>query len=101
MNAPSLEEIRAAVGHDPHDHKMEQVRELLIGDAVRRLEARVATLDARLSEVEIGILRQLDALESRIEVLACAVEDDRRTAFEALAKTISDLGEHVRTISRR
>ncbi|MFN0218498.1 MAG: hypothetical protein ACKVP4_06760 [Hyphomicrobium sp.] len=96
-----MDEIRAAVGHDPHDHTMEQVRELIVGDAVRHLEARVAMLDARLSEVEIGILRQLDALEARIDVLACAVEGDRRTTFEALAKTILDLGEHVRAISRR
>lgn len=101
MNAPSLDEIRAAAHRDATDYKMEQVRELLVGDAVRRVEARVAVLEARLSEVELGISRQLDALEARIDGLAQSVDGEQRDSFEALAQSISDLGEQIRGIARR
>ncbi len=93
MNAPSLSEIRSAVGRELSDEKMDQVRELLVGDAVRRLEARI-------TDVEVGIGRQLDALEARIEALAGASEGDRRATFEALAHSVGELSEQIRRISR-
>jgi DNA anti-recombination protein RmuC len=101
MNAPSLDEMRAAAHRDATDYKMEQVRELLVGDAVRRVEARVTVLETRLSEVELGISRQLDALEARIEALAQSADGEQRSAFESLAQSLADLGEQVRNIARR
>jgi hypothetical protein len=100
MNAPLLSEIRNAAGRELTDEKMEQIRELLVGDSVRHMEGRVAYLESRMSEVEVGITRQLDALEARIEALAGASEGDRRTTFEALAQSVSELGEQIRRISR-
>lgn len=79
---------------------MDQVRELLVGDAMRRVEARVANLESRLAEVELGLSRQLDALEARIDGLAGASASDRKLAFEALAGSVSDLSEQIRRISR-
>ena len=100
MNAPSLSDIRSAPGREPTDEKMDQVRELLVGDTLRRLEARLAFAETRLNDVEIGIGRQLDALEARIEALAASSHDDRRATFEALAHSVSELGEQIRRISR-
>ncbi len=100
MNAPDLTDLRSYTVRDPADEKMEQVRELLVGDAVRRLEVRIAMLEHRLAEVEVGMGRQLDALEARILELAGNAEGDRRSAFEALARSIADLGEQVHRISR-
>lgn len=100
MNAPSLNELRAASARELADEKMEQVRELLVGDAVRHLEARLAVLEARVNETELGVVRQLDALEVRIQELSGTAEEDRRASFEALARSISDLGEQIRRISR-
>ena len=100
MNAPSLSDLRSSAMRDLSDEKMDQVRELLLGDALRRMEARLAFLESRLNEVEIGIGRQLDALETRIEGLAGATEGDRRATFEALARNVVDLGEQIRRISR-
>ena len=100
MNATSLSELRGAAGRDLTDERMEQVRELLVGDAVRSMEARLAFLEARIGDIEVGIGRQLDALEARIEALAGAAEGDRRTTFEALAHSVAELGEQIKRISR-
>lgn len=100
MNAPSLSEIRSAANRELTDEKMDQVRELLVGDAVRRIEARLVFLEGRLNDVELGVGRQLDALEARIEALAGASEGDRRATFEALAHSVAELGDQIRRISR-
>ena len=100
MNAPSINDLRNAAARDFADEKMEQVRELLMGDLVRRLETRIAVLEARVQEAEIGLLRQLDALEARIQSLPGVSESDRKAAFEALAGSVSDLAEQVKRIAR-
>ena len=100
MNAPTLNDIRGAVSRDLTDEKMEQVREILVGDSVRRMEARVAFLETRMNDFEVSIGRQLDALEARIEALAGSAEGERRVTFEALAASVSSLSEQIRRISR-
>ncbi len=100
MNAPSLNEIRSAAGRDVADEKMDQIRELLVGDAVRRMEARLTFLETRVGEFEMTFGRQLDALQARIEALAGGVDGERRAAFESLASSVSELSEQIRRISR-
>ncbi len=100
MNAPSLNEIRGAASRDLTDEKMDQVREILVGDSVRRMEARVAFLETRFADFEVSIGRQLDALEARIEALAGAADGDRRVTFEALASSVAGLSDQIRRISR-
>ncbi len=100
MNAPLLSDIRHSAGRELTDEKMDQVRELLLGDVLRRLEARIAYLEARLGDVELGISRQLDAVEARIEGLTGAAEGDRRSAFEALASSVAALSDNIRRINR-
>ena len=99
-NSPSLSEIRAAASRDMADEKMQQVRELLVGDTLRRMEAHLAYLDARINEMESVLTRQLDALETRMSGLVGTAEGDRRTSFEALAQSVSELGDQIRRISR-
>lgn len=100
MNAPSLNEIRSAAGRDVADEKMDQIRELLVGDAVRRMEARLTFLETRVGEFEMTFGRQLDALQARIEALAGGVDGERRAAFESLASSVAELSEQIRRISR-
>jgi hypothetical protein len=100
MNAPTLNDIRGAVNRDMTDEKMEQVREILVGDSVRRMEARVTFLESRMNEFEVSVGRQLDALEARIEALAGSAEGERRVTFEALAASVSSLSEQIRRIAR-
>jgi hypothetical protein len=99
-NSPSLSEIRNAASRDMADEKMQQVRELLVGDTLRRMEAHLAYLDARINEMESVLSRQIDALETRMGGLTGTAESDRRTSFEALAQSVSELGDQIRRISR-
>lgn len=106
MNATSLSDFRQSVSAtDDHqlvrDEKMDQVRDLLIGDHVRRTENRMAAIEARLRDMETDVGRRLDALHSRLEAMAGEMNGERRSDFDELSKIIGDLGERVRGISRR
>ncbi len=100
MNAPSFNDLISADGRDAADEKMQQVRDLLFGDALRVMEKRLHELERRLNEFEVGLVRQLDALETRMQTFAGSAETDRQAAFEALARSIGDLSEQVRRIAR-
>lgn len=100
MNLPNFNDLRVADNRDPNDEKMDQVRELLFGDTIRVLEARLRLLESRLNEVETSLARQLSAIETRVQTLGSSSEADRQAAFEALARSIGDLSEQVRRISR-
>lgn len=101
MNAPSLSELRpASAQRDPSDEKMDQIRELLIGQHVRDGEARFAALEARIRDVEISLSRRLDALSARLEAMAAETGAERRNTFEELSRGVAELGEHIRKISR-
>lgn len=93
-----LETMNAS--RDAADERMNQVRDLLLGDAFREIQTRIVFLENRVSDLENGLSRQLDAVEARIEALAASSDGDRRTAFEALAHSIADLGEQIKRISR-
>lgn len=97
MNATSYAEFRNAVGQAvQHDDKLDQVRELLFGEYHRQSEARMALLEARIRELELGFLRRLEDVEQRVEAIAHKVDSDNRAAFDELARGIADLGERVR-----
>ena len=100
MNAPSFNDLISADGRDAADEKMQQVRELLFGDAIRIMETRIHALERRLNDFEVGLVRQLDALETRMQTFAGSAETDRQAAFEVLARSIGDLSEQVRRIAR-
>lgn len=100
MNAPPLNEFRTGSATEFTDEKMDQIRELLLGDTLRRLEMRIAHLEARLQNQDAGIARKLESVEARIESLAGASDGDRRATFEALSQAVADLGEQIRRISR-
>ena len=85
---------------DPDVEKMDQIRELLVGEHVRSNEARMVAMEARLREIETGFIQRLDAMAARIEALAGETESDRRTAFDDLARSVIDLGERIRRITK-
>lgn len=78
------------------DEKMEQVRELLLGEFEKQTERRVAELESRVRELEVGLHRRLDAMQARLEALAGEVESDQRSAHDELATGLQDLAERVR-----
>lgn len=84
---------------DPKDEQMDQIRELLVGDIVRRTEARIDALESRLSEAQDDIGRRLDELAERLEALGADLTDDRRASFEELSRGVIELGERIRNLS--
>jgi hypothetical protein len=102
MNATSLEELRASLAarRDASDDRMEQIRDLLIGDYVRSSEARFAILESRIRDLEGLVYRRVDALSARIEGMSGEFGADRRAAFDDLSRMVAELGDNIRRISR-
>ncbi len=74
---------------DSTDAQMEQIRELLVGDIVRRADARVEALEARVRE-----------LEARLEALGAEQTAGRRSAFDELYRSVAELGERIRHLAQ-
>ena len=100
MNATSLDQLRTPQQGDRNDEKMEQIRDLLVGDVVRQTERRLAALEGRLNELEHSVGSRLAALHARLVALAGVVGAELRAAFDELAKSVLDLGERIRKIPR-
>jgi hypothetical protein len=99
MNATSYAEFRNAMAPATQsDEKMDQVRELLFGEYQRQTEARMALLEARIRELELALQRRLDGIEQRFDQAAGKFDAEHRSAFDELARGISDLGERVRRL---
>lgn len=102
MNATSLEELRAsATGRDGKDERMDQVRQLLFGDHAQEVATRFMLLEARLRELETGVTRQLEIIQSRLDRLAADHTGERRAAFDELAQHLRNLSDHVAGISKK
>jgi len=82
------------------DEQMEQIRELLVGNLLRHSEARIAALEARLKELEGELGRGLDLLAARIEALGTEMTAERHRTFEELSRSVGELGERIRNLSR-
>lgn len=80
--------------------EMEQVRELIVGDFLRRNDARLESIEARLAELETEIARGLEALSARIEAVGAETAAGQHAAFEKLAQGVVELGERIRGLGR-
>ena len=88
------------MGRDTVDEKMEQVRELLVGEDLRRGEARLAAMEQQIRDIETSLSRRLDAIAARLEALAGEVDAERRTSFDELARCVASLGDEIRRIGK-
>lgn len=101
MNAPTLNELRNSIpARDLADEKMNQVRDLLVGDFIREQQSRMMAMENRLRDLENGLSQRLAVLSQRIETLAADHTIDRRAAFDELSKCVLDLGDKIRAIPR-
>ncbi|MDP1639944.1 MAG: hypothetical protein Q8L61_03395 [Hyphomicrobium sp.] len=80
---------------------MQQIRELLVGDAMRRSASRADQIEARLKDLEAEMTRRFDSLSAQVEALATNLSADRRAAFDELAHGVVELGERIRHLSQR
>ncbi len=100
MNGPTNELRPALELKDGADDRMEQIRELLVGEHLRVQEARLAAVESRLRDLEGLVFRRVDALTARLEALASETGTDRRAAFDELSHMVLDLSENIRRLSR-
>lgn len=123
MNATSLDELRAAqaaadidgpvanpvtnslagaggtVGAvNSSDEKMEQIRQLILGDHAAQTTEHLAALESRQALFEDLMLRRLDVISQRLDALSRDVMADRRAAFDELSRAMHELGNRVRGI---
>jgi hypothetical protein len=102
MSTSPYSEFRNGIAtHEPLDDKMHQIRELLFGEFKRDSDARLALIEARMRELEQGLHRKLDAIQSRLDLLAGDMVADRRQSFDDLARSVVELGERIGQIGRQ
>ena len=93
MNATRFGEFRIGPPSDlsgpQPDQQMDQIRELLFGEMKREMDARLARMETRIG-----------ALEARLDAMAGEIENDRRSAFDVLARGITDLGDQIKRIGK-
>ena len=101
MSAPDLRELHGLSSNEnAPDDRMDEVRELLMGDHVRDLEARISALAQRIDTLETNLTRQMDGFAARLESLAKDADTGRRTAFEDLSRHVETLAESIRSLTK-
>ena len=74
---------------EPVDEPMDRIRDLILGDLRRTVEARLQTLEMRLQ-----------TLEDKVDAARHEARADRQDHLAALAEGIDELGQHVRRLTR-
>ncbi len=101
MDLTGISELRNGHGAQAFtDDRMEQVRELLFGDQRRQLEWQISTLESRMRDIEISLLRRVEELEARVDALAHQDAQARSAAFDELSRGIGELSSRIRNIAR-
>lgn len=75
---------------------MEQIRQLLLGDALATSRARLEAIETQQRDFEESVLRRLDLLSQRLDALSRDVMADRRSAFDELSRAVHEFGNRVR-----
>lgn len=100
MNSTSRTVLRNGAAPDEAvDDKLEQIRDLIYGEFKREHDTRLKSLEAQVNELEAGLLRKLDAIQARVDLMATEQAADRRTSFDELSRSIFELGDRIRRIS--
>lgn len=100
MNGPTNDLTISPATKDGAEDRMEQIRELLVGEHLRVQESRLTAVESRLRDLEGLVFRRVDSMSARIEALAAEAGSDRRAAFDELSRMVLELSENIRRISR-
>ena len=101
MNMTSMPPFPDPTPSAPPTTQMEQIRELLVGDILRRTTARAECSKRGSRSSRARSTRRFEALLVRIEALAGETHPDRRSAFDELSRGVAELGERIRHLSQR
>jgi hypothetical protein len=78
---------------------IEQVRELLFGDAQRSTSQKHAELDAAIEALRRDMLERFAMLESRMADMERETDRRHAAAIDAIGVALTDLGAHVRKLA--
>ncbi len=97
----SSEELKfmALNGPEATDEKLEQVRNLLFGDAQRRNLDMMDHLQDRLREMEKSMIRRYEELEMRLLQQSAQERSERAESLHYLGSALSVLGEDIRRMA--
>jgi len=87
-------------GRTPQD-PMEQVRELLFGEARRNAEQTVTALDAKVESIRAEFLARFASLENRLNELSRETKQDQAQSIETIGSAIAQLGDSLQTLGRQ
>jgi len=86
---------------DRDGEAIEQVRELLFGEALRKQATLIAALEDRLDASDKAIVARIEKLEARLEEVARAGSESHGAALDELAAGIAELGARIDSARRR
>ena len=77
---------------------IDQVRELLFGEARRTADQRLDDVTAKLDALGAELRARFDKVEASIAVLTRETEQRRLHGIESIGGAIADLGAHIRKL---
>ena len=96
-NRPEAAEdtLRAVSQAALRGNPIDQVRELLFGDAQRTNDNRIATLDGAMRAMELRLIERLDGIDRRIDELSQRTKADQASALRSVGAAIEEVGRQI------
>ncbi len=79
----------------PVPDTLEQVRELLYGDALRRHDRRLETAQDEVHALEQRMLKRLEEMQATIDALGRALRQEHGNSVRAIGGSIVDMGRQI------
>jgi len=90
----------AATRREPID-PMDQVRELLFGEAKRSQEQSTLALDQKIDSMRAEFLSRFASLENRLNELGRETKQDQAQSIETIGSAIAQLGDSLKVLGRQ
>lgn len=74
---------------------IEQVRELLYGDAMRHHGRRMEDMSGVMRDLEQRVMRRLDEMQNAIDALARSLRVEQTNAVRGIGLTLAEMGRQI------
>jgi hypothetical protein len=80
---------------------MEQVRELLFGEAKRAHDTRLEEIAAALKLIEAQLSQRFEGIDTRIEQIAKSMRTEQNAAFKHIGTALADVGRRIASMGEK